>query len=84
VLFCIDYRKLNDVTRKDCFPVLRIDDTPNRLAGAKCLSILDRKSVYSQVALHPDDKEKTEFSTGQALRQFMDMIFGLWKALSTF
>jgi hypothetical protein len=54
--FCVDYRKPNDVTRKDCFPLHRIDDTLDTLAGAKCFSTLDLKSGYWQVDLHLDDK----------------------------
>jgi hypothetical protein len=62
--FCVDYRKLNDVTKKYCFPLPRIDDTLDTLEGAKWFSTLDLNSGYWQVALHPDDKEKTAFSTG--------------------
>jgi hypothetical protein len=54
------YKKLNDVTRKDCLPLPRIDNTLNMLAAAKWFSTLDLKSGYWQVDLHLD-KEKTEF-----------------------
>jgi hypothetical protein len=82
--FCLDYRKLNDVTKKDCFPLPRIDDTIYTLAGANWFSTLDLKSGYWQVDIHPDDKEKTAFSTGQGLWEFTVMPFGLCNAPATF
>jgi hypothetical protein len=73
----MDYRKLNDVTRKDCFAVPRIDNTLDTLAEATWVSTLDLKSSYWQVDLHPDNKEKTAFSMGQGLWQFTVIPFGL-------
>jgi hypothetical protein len=54
--FCVAYRKLIDITKKDCFPHPRIDDTLDTLAGAKWFPTLDLKCGYWQVALHPDYK----------------------------
>jgi hypothetical protein len=82
--FGLDYRKLNDVTKKDGFPMSRIYDTLNMLAGAKWFSTLNLRSIYWQVDLHADDKEKTTFSTGQGLWQFMVMPFGLSNTPTTF
>ena len=82
--FCVDYRKLNSVTIKDSFPLPRIDDTLDALAGARCFSMLDSGSGYWQVSLTEDAKEKTAFATSQGLYQFKVLPFGLCNAPSMF
>ena len=82
--FCVDYRKLNNVTRKDSFPLPRVDVTLDALNGAKWFSTLDLKSGYWQIELDSADKEKAAFSFGQGLWQFTVMPFGLCNAPATF
>ena len=82
--FCVDYRKLNDVTKKDSYPLPRIDDTLTTLSGSAWFSTLDLKIGYWQVGIHPEDKEKTAFSAGSGLYQFTVMSFGLCNAPATF
>ncbi len=82
--FCVDYRKLNDVTRKDSYPLPRIDDTLEALAGSTLFSTLDLKSGYWQVQVEEQDREKTAFSLGSGLWQFVAMPFGLCNAPATF
>ncbi|XP_069972959.1 retrovirus-related Pol polyprotein from transposon 412 [Penaeus vannamei] len=82
--FCVDYRSLNNVTAKDSYPLLRMDDTLDAMAGAHWFSTLDLKSGYHQVEMAREDKAKTAFSFGQGLWQFTVMPFGLCNAPSCF
>ena len=56
---CIDYRKLNSITKKDAHPLPRIEDIFDTLAGSKYFSTLDLAMGYHQVEVHPEDREKT-------------------------
>ena len=82
---CIDYRALNQRSRVDSYPLARIDTSLDHLSGAKWFSTLDLQSGYWQVAMAPEDKEKTAFMSGQGqLYQFTVMPFGLASAPATF
>ena len=82
--FCVDYRRVNDITKKDVHPIPRIDDTIDTLAGARWFSTIDLASGYWQVEMDEADKEKTTFVTPFGLHQFRVMPFGLTNAPSTF
>ncbi|BHF62603.1 hypothetical protein SprV_0200558800 [Sparganum proliferum] len=81
---CIDYRKLNAVTKEDSFPLPRIDTTLDALAGNTMFSTLDLASGYWQVEVRPSDREKTAFAVPSGLYEFETMPFGLANAPSTF
>ena len=65
--FCVDYRRLNLATVKDAYPLPRIDDTLDMLAGKRWFSTLDLASGYWQVSLSPEARCKTAFSTHSGL-----------------
>jgi hypothetical protein len=82
--FCVDYRKLNDVTVKDAYPLPLISDCVEALSGAKYIGTMDVNSGFWQVGLDPMNREKTAFSTSLGLYQFVSMPFGLCSSPSTF
>ena len=82
--FCVDYRRLNDLTVKDAYPIPRVDECLDSLTGSKWFSCLDLNSGFWQIGLDPADKEKTAFATSLGLYQFTVMPFGLANAPSTF
>ena len=82
--FCVDYRQLNDATIKDAYPLPRIDDTLDMLAGKQWFSTLDLASGYWQVSLSQEARVKTAFATHSGLFQFRVMPFGLCNAPATF
>ena len=81
---CIDYRKLNTATRKDHFPLPFIDQMLDRLAGHPHFCFLDGYSGYNQIAIAPEDQEKTTFTCPYGTFAFRRMPFGLCNAPDTF
>ncbi|GBM89899.1 Retrovirus-related Pol polyprotein from transposon 297 [Araneus ventricosus] len=82
--FCVNYRRLNKITKKDVYPLPRIDDALDCLAGAKIFSMMDLKSGYWQIEVDDKDREKTAFVTSDGLYEFKVMPFGLCNAPATF
>ena len=73
--FCIDFRKLNNITKKNVYPIPRINDTLDSLSGSKFFSALDLASGYWQIPMDPTTKEKSAFITKQGLFEFNVMPF---------
>lgn len=81
---CVDYRPLNSKTRKDAFPLPRIEESLDALSGARWFSTIDLASGYNQVLVSEKDRPKTAFCTPFGLFEFNRMPFGLCNAPSTF
>ncbi|GJR00837.1 putative nucleotidyltransferase, ribonuclease H [Tanacetum coccineum] len=79
-----DYRKLNNATSKDHFPLPFIDQIVEKLFGQKFYYFLDGYSGYNQIPIHPDDQAKTTFTCPYGTFAFRRMPFGLCNAPATF
>ena len=82
--FCVDYRPLNSVTRKDSYPLPRIDESLDLVSGSSWFSSVDLQSGYWQVPLSPEARPKTAFCTDRGLWQLRVLSFGLCNAPATF
>nr|GEX84154.1 reverse transcriptase domain-containing protein [Tanacetum cinerariifolium] len=81
---CIDYRKLNEATRKDHFPLPFMDQMLERLAGNEYYCFLDGFSGYFQIPIDLKDQEKTTFTCPYETFAYRRMLFGLCNASGTF
>nr|GEV61519.1 DNA-directed DNA polymerase [Tanacetum cinerariifolium] len=81
---CIDYRKLNEATRRDHFPLLFMDQMLERLARNLYYCFLDGFSGYFQILIDPKDQEKTTFTCPNGTFAYRHMPFGLCNAPGTF
>ena len=82
--FCVDYRKVNEVTKKDSYPIPRITEALDCLNGSKYFTSLDFASGYWQIKVKGDHVAKTAFICKSGLFEFVRMPFGLCNAPSTF
>jgi hypothetical protein len=81
---CIDYTDLNKHCPKDLFPLPRIDQVVDSTAGSVILCFLDFYSGYHQIALHPNDEDKTAFITPHDIYCYKVMSFGLKNTGATY
>ena len=82
--FAVDYRSLNDVTKKDSYPIPELRDILDKLHGSNYFSTLDGASAYWSVPIAEKDREKTAFLSPRGQFEFCVMPFGLCNAPSTF
>ena len=82
--FCVNYKPLNDITKKDNYPLPRIDEIFDSLNEAQWFTTLDLASGYWQIKVREEDQEKTAFITKYGTYEFKVMPFGLCNAPATF
>jgi putative transposase len=82
--FCVDYRKINSITRKDVYPLPRIDDIIEQLSGSSWFTKFDLKNGYHQLPISEQDKMKTAFATQDGLFEFNRLPQGLLNSPPTF
>ncbi|KAE9306958.1 hypothetical protein PF008_g21347 [Phytophthora fragariae] len=84
IRLCIDYRRLNAVTVKDCYPMPLIDDIIDVLGDARLFSTMDIASGYWNVPMHENNVAKTAFTCKYGLYEWLVMPFGLCNAVPAF
>jgi len=81
--FCVDYRRLNNITKKDAYPLTRMEDCLDSFVEAQVFTSLDCTAGYWQVPLRKDDQEKTALTTHSGINHSLSMPFGLTNAPAT-
>jgi len=84
IRLCVDLRNLNQVSLKDNYPLPKMDHILQRVVGASRISLLDGFSGFNQILVHPDDQDKTTFTTPWGTFKYVKMPFGLKNAGATF
>jgi hypothetical protein len=84
IRLCVDFRNLNRCSWKDNYPLPKMEHILQRVVGSSRMSMIDGFSGYNQVVVHPDDMEKTAFTTPWGTFMYAQMPFGLMNVGATF
>ena len=84
IWLCIDFRNLNKFSKRDNYPFPEMEHMLQRVSRASVMSFLDGFFGYNQVSIHPDDQEKTAFTTPWGTFMYAKIPFGLMNVGATF
>jgi hypothetical protein len=84
IRLCVDFQNLNRVSLKDNYPLPKMDYILQKVVGYHKMSMLDGFFGYNQIMVHPDDQEKTTFTTPWGTFMYAKMPFGLMNVGVTF
>lgn len=84
IRICVDFRKLNQVNKKDAYPMPNLEEVVGSITKARYFTCLDVKSGYHQIVVQESDREKNAFVTQDGLYEFNVLPFGLCNAPATF
>lgn len=84
IRLCVDFRNLNKFSKKDNYPLPKMEHFLKKDLGAKAMSLLDGFSRFNQIVVHPDDQEKTAFTTPWGIFMYAKMPFRLMNVGETF
>src|SRR5277367_4143689 len=82
--FCVDYRKLNQLTRKDRYPLLLLDETLARISKARIFTKLDIRQAFHRVRIDPASEDLTTFRTRYGCYKYKVVPFGLTNGPATY
>ncbi|KAJ8105804.1 hypothetical protein ONZ43_g7278 [Nemania bipapillata] len=82
--FCVDYRKINALTKKDKYPIPLIDETLARIAKAKIFTKIDVRQAFNRIRMHPESEDLTTFKTRYGAFKYKVLPFGLSNGPATF
>ena len=84
IRLCVDFRNLNKFSKKDNYPLPKMENLLQKVSEAKVMYFLDGFLGFNQIDVHPDDQEKTVFITPWGAFMYAKMSFGLMNAGATF
>jgi putative transposase len=84
IRLCVNFRNLNKISKKDNYPLPKMEHVLQRVIGASKISMIDGFSGYNQISVLPEDRKKKSFTTPWVTFMYAKILFGLMNAGVTF